>query len=53
MNLNLKDNLIICFINRNGKIIVPNGQDVIKVGDTVMVATKHTGFTVLGDILKK
>lgn len=51
MNLNLKKGLLISFINRNGKIIIPNGQDSIKVGDTVMIVTTHTGFNTIQDIL--
>lgn len=53
MELSLKNDLLICFINRNGRIILPNGQDCIKVGDTVMVATTHKGFNDINDILKK
>lgn len=52
MNLNLKKDLLISFINRNGKIILPNGQDSIKVGDTVMIVTTNSGFTDLKDILR-
>lgn len=51
MNLNLKKNLLISFINRNGKIIIPSGQDCILVGDTVMIVTTHTGFNNILDIL--
>ena len=50
--LNFKDNLLIAFINRNGKIIIPSGNDTIEVGDTVMVVTTHSGFTHLEDALK-
>ena len=50
-DLALKKDLLLCFINRNGKIILPNGQDSIQVGDTVMVVTTHTGFNDLRDIL--
>ncbi len=50
--LNLKDNLLIAFINRNGKIIIPSGDDFIAVGDTVMIVTTHTGFNDIQDILK-
>ena len=50
-DLALKKDLLLCFINRNGKIILPNGQDSIQVGDTVMVVTTHTGFNDLKDIL--
>lgn len=52
MNLNLKSNLLISFINRNGDIIIPSGHDTIEVGDTVMIVTTHTGFNDLQDILK-
>ena len=50
-DLALKKDLLFCFINRNGEIILPNGQDSIQVGDTVMVVTTHTGFNDLRDIL--
>ena len=52
MELNLKDNLLIACINRNGSIIIPSGQDSIKVGDTVIIVTTHTGFSDISDILK-
>ena len=52
MELSLKKNLLIAFINRNGSIIIPSGQDSIKVGDTVMVVTTHTGFNDILDILE-
>ena len=52
MDLSLKDNLLICFISRNGSILIPTGSDSIQVGDTVMVVTTHTGFNDLQDILK-
>lgn len=51
MNLNLKKGLLISFINRNGSIIIPSGQDSIQVGDTVMIVTTHTGFHSIQDIL--
>lgn len=50
-DLKLKDNLLISFINRNGDIIIPSGQDCIKTGDTVMIFTTHTGFNDIRDIL--
>lgn len=50
--LSLKKNLLISFINRNGSIIIPSGQDCIKVGDTVMIVTTHTGFNDIQDILR-
>ena len=53
MNLSLKKNLLISFINRNGSIIIPSGQDCIKAGDTVMIVTTHTGFDDILDILEQ
>lgn len=52
MELSLKKNLLICFINRDGHIIIPRGQDCIRVGDTVMIVTTHTGFHDIEDILQ-
>ena len=52
MELSLKKNLLISFINRNGSIIIPGGHDCIKAGDTVMIVTTHTGFHGIRDILK-
>ena len=52
MELSLKKNLLIAFINRNGSIIIPSGRDSIKVGDTVMIVTTHTGFNDILDILE-
>lgn len=51
MNLKLKKDLIISFINRGGSILIPSGQDTIEVGDTVMVVTTHTGFQDIVDIM--
>ncbi len=52
MELSLKKNLLIAFINRNGTIIIPSGRDSIKVGDTVMIVTTHTGFNDILDIVE-
>ncbi len=52
MELSLKKNLLIAFINRNENIIIPSGQDCIQVGDTVMIVTTHTGFNDILDILE-
>lgn len=52
MELALKKNLLIAFINRNGTIIIPSGRDSIKVGDTVMIVTTHTGFNDILDIVE-
>lgn len=52
MDLDLKKNLLISFISRDGAIIIPSGKDCIKVGDTVMIVTTHTGFNDIQDILR-
>ena len=52
MNLKLKEQVLVAFINRNGKIILPSGQDSIQVGDTVMIVTTHHGFDEIEDILR-
>ncbi|MBR6615045.1 MAG: Trk system potassium transporter TrkA [Lachnospiraceae bacterium] len=52
MDLNLKPNLLICAINRHGKILTPRGQNMIKVGDTVIVVTTNRGLDDIRDILK-
>ena len=49
-DLRLKKDVLISFINRNGKIIIPTGNDCIMSGDTVMIVTKHSGFTQITDI---
>lgn len=51
LNKKLKKDLLIAFINRNGKILIPSGNDSIEVGDTVMLVTTHTGFNDIQDIL--
>lgn len=51
MKLKLKDNLLICFIFRRGKVIIPSGQDCILAGDSVMIVTTHTGFNDISNIL--
>ena len=50
--LKLKDNVILAGINRGGRIISPRGNDTLKIGDTVIVVTTHTGFDVLDDIIR-
>lgn len=51
-DLHLKKNLLVSFINRNGDIIIPRGNDCIRLGDTVMIVTTHTGFYDIQDILE-
>ena len=50
-DLPLKKDLLVSFINRDDKILIPSGQDCIRVGDTVMVVTTHTGLNDIKHIL--
>lgn len=50
--LNLKNNLLICCIYRDKKIITPTGRDTLQIGDTVIAVTTHKGLADLTDILK-
>ena len=51
-DLPTKDGLLVSFINRNGKIIIPGGNDCIKPGDTVMIVTTHEGLVDIRNILR-
>lgn len=50
--LNIKDNVLICCIQRRGNIITPKGVDVIRPGDSVIVITTILGLRDINDILK-
>ena len=51
-DMKLKRDLLIAFINRNARILIPSGNDSIEVGDSVMIVTKHSGFDDIRDILE-
>ena len=51
-DLKLKKDVLISFINHNGHIIIPTGNDCIQKNDTVMIITTNTGFTNLQDIME-
>ncbi|MBQ3554535.1 MAG: Trk system potassium transporter TrkA [Clostridia bacterium] len=50
--LNIKKNVLVACINRNGTIIIPRGHDKIMVGDTVIIVTTISGLDDIGDILE-
>ena len=52
-DLNLKVNNIIACIARGRKIIIPNGDDSIQVGDSVVIITMTKQIRDLDDILVK
>ena len=51
MNLNLKKNVLLCCISRNGKILIPGGRDSVQIGDTVVIVTTNKGMNDFKDIL--
>ena len=50
--MRLKDNILIAGIFRNGKLIIPGGDDVFQKGDSVIIVTTHKGFTDIMEILR-
>ena len=51
-DLMLKNDLLVSFNYRNGKVQIPSGLDTIEVGDTVMIVTTHTGLDNIQDIIR-
>ena len=51
-DLMLKNDLLVSFIYRNGKVQIPSGLDTIEVGDPVMIVTTHTGLDNIQDIIR-
>lgn len=50
--LPIKNHLLIAYIIRGKKLIVPGGQDVIKPNDHIIVITKEKKYDDIDDILK-
>lgn len=50
--LELKDNLLVCCITRNGEVMTPGGKDQILPGDGVIVVTTHKGLSGINDIIR-
>lgn len=51
-DLKIKDNCLIACIIRNSEVIIPSGNDCIKVGDNVIVVTTHKNFDDLTDVFE-
>ena len=51
-DLKIKKNVLIACINRNGKTIIPRGQDTVEIGDTVIIVTTNVGLKDINDILE-
>lgn len=51
-NLNLRPDLLICTIIRNGRAFNPRGSDKLMLHDNVILVTTHSGLRDIMDILK-
>ena len=49
--LPLKDDLIICSITRNERVIVPTGREEIHVGDNILILTTNPDYNELKDMV--
>lgn len=50
--LKIRKNILICSISRRGQVIIPNGQDELRVGDSVVVVLTHSRLNDIKDILE-
>ena len=50
--LKVKPNVLVACISHDGRISIPNGNSIIRVGDSVVVVTSHLGFRDIRDILQ-
>lgn len=51
VSLDIKKNLLVCAIFRDGRIITPTGKDTIESGDGVLIVTTNKGLADITDIL--
>jgi len=51
MNLPIKKNILVCCINRQNRIIIPGGQDILQPGDSVVVVMTGERLQDISDIL--
>ncbi len=52
MDMKFKNNVLIAAISRQGKLIIPGGQDEFKIGDSIVVITKHLGTRDFRELLQ-
>ena len=50
-DLKIKKDLLISFIERNGRVFLPAGSNTLEAGDDVVIVTKHSGLKDIDDIL--
>lgn len=51
MQMKLKKNVLVCIISRKGKNIIPQGSDIIDVGDRVVIVHANADIKNIEDIL--
>ena len=51
--LKIKPDLLLCSITRNGRLIIPTGDDEIRVGDAVIAITTRSEFNDIKDIVRR
>ncbi|MGN0135123.1 Trk system potassium transporter TrkA [Anaerotignum sp.] len=51
-DLKTKEELLVATIIRNGRVIIPGGNDSIEIGDSVIIVTRNKHLMDLKDILK-
>ncbi len=51
MDMQLKNEVLICSINRGDRTFIPGGNDTIELGDRVIVVTANLGLSDISDIL--
>ena len=50
-DMKTRPNLLVAAINRQGKVIIPGGQDSFAAGDSVIIVTTETGLQDIHEIL--
>lgn len=50
--MRIRKNILICGITRGGQLIIPGGQDELRVGDSVVVVLTHASLNDIKDILE-
>jgi len=52
MTIDIKPHILIAGILRNNQMIVPKGQDVLEIGDRIIIVTAHSRLQKLNDIFE-
>ncbi|MGT2832404.1 Trk system potassium transporter TrkA [Streptococcus halotolerans] len=52
-NIKLKDNVLIAAIIRKGRTIYPTGEDILEVGDKIVIITLLKNITKIYDLMKR